>query len=40
MADGRVVEIGTPREVLDNPAEPRTRGFLSAVLSGKADVAA
>lgn len=37
MAEGRVVEVGTPRQVLDNPSEPRTRAFLSAVLSGKAE---
>jgi polar amino acid transport system ATP-binding protein len=39
MAEGKVVETGTPRQVLDNPAEPRTRAFLSAVLSGKAEAA-
>jgi polar amino acid transport system ATP-binding protein len=32
MADGRVVEIGTPGELLGNPQHPRTRSFLSAVL--------
>ncbi|RWD61870.1 amino acid ABC transporter ATP-binding protein [Mesorhizobium sp.] len=39
MAEGKVIETGTPRQVLDNPAEPRTRAFLSAVLSGKAEAA-
>ncbi|WP_080795165.1 amino acid ABC transporter ATP-binding protein [Corynebacterium pacaense] len=32
MADGRVVESGTPREVLDNPQQERTRDFLSSLL--------
>ena len=32
MDDGRIVEQGTPAEVLSNPANPRTRAFLSAVL--------
>jgi polar amino acid transport system ATP-binding protein len=40
MAEGGVVEVGTPREVLDRPSEPRTRAFLSAVLSGKTEAAA
>ena len=40
MAEGKVVEIGTPREVLDTPSEARTRGFLSAVLSGNTAAAA
>jgi len=31
MDDGRVVEEGTPAEVLDDPVEPRTRRFLSLV---------
>jgi polar amino acid transport system permease protein len=31
MDDGRVVEEGTPAEVLDDPSEPRTRRFLSLV---------
>ena len=29
---GRIVEQGTPAEVLDNPSHPRTREFLSKVL--------
>jgi polar amino acid transport system ATP-binding protein len=33
MDQGRVVESGTPREVLDTPAMPRTRVFLSKVLA-------
>ncbi len=32
MAEGRIVEVGTAREVLDNPAHDRTRDFLAAVL--------
>lgn len=32
MDDGRVVEEGTPNEVLSNPQHDRTRSFLSAVL--------
>jgi polar amino acid transport system ATP-binding protein len=32
MDDGRVVEVGSPQDVLDNPREERTRAFLSAVL--------
>jgi len=32
MADGRIVEYGTPAEVLGNPQQDRTRSFLSKVL--------
>ncbi|WP_103957782.1 amino acid ABC transporter ATP-binding protein [Nonomuraea solani] len=32
MDDGVVVESGTPADVLDNPASPRTKAFLSRVL--------
>ncbi|MEW2511536.1 amino acid ABC transporter ATP-binding protein [Streptomyces sp. NPDC046870] len=32
MADGRIVERGTPEEVLDAPREERTRAFLAKVL--------
>ena len=32
MDGGRIVEQGTPREVLDEPRHPRTREFLSKVL--------
>ncbi|MCQ8833051.1 amino acid ABC transporter ATP-binding protein [Streptomyces samsunensis] len=32
MDDGQVLESGTPREVLDSPANPRTRAFLSRFL--------
>ncbi|MDO9396915.1 MAG: amino acid ABC transporter ATP-binding protein [Herbiconiux sp.] len=32
MADGRIVEQGTPAEVLDAPQNARTREFLSAVI--------
>ena len=31
MEAGRIVECGTPVEVLDNPAFERTRAFLSKV---------
>ncbi|MGD7003314.1 amino acid ABC transporter ATP-binding protein [Corynebacterium halotolerans] len=33
MADGMVVESGAPAAVLENPREPRTREFLSNLLS-------
>jgi polar amino acid transport system ATP-binding protein len=33
MDEGRIVEAGRPREVLDSPQMPRTRLFLSKVLS-------
>jgi polar amino acid transport system ATP-binding protein len=32
LAEGRVLEQGTPSEVLDNPRHPRTKDFLSKVL--------
>ncbi|ANE03896.1 amino acid ABC transporter ATP-binding protein [Corynebacterium crudilactis] len=32
MADGVVVEAGTPEQVLDNPKEQRTKEFLSSLL--------
>ena len=32
MADGVVVEAGTPAQVLDNPQQTRTREFLSSLL--------
>ncbi len=32
MADGIVVEEGTPEEIFDNPKEPRTQEFLKCVL--------
>ena len=32
MDAGRIVEVGEPNQVLDRPAEERTRNFLSAVL--------
>jgi polar amino acid transport system ATP-binding protein len=32
MDGGRIVEQGTPEEVLDRPRHPRTREFLSKVL--------
>ncbi len=32
MADGMVVEAGTPQDLLSNPQQPRTRAFLGKVL--------
>ena len=32
MAQGHIVEEGTPTELFDNPKDPRTKEFLSAVL--------
>ncbi|MDR6989288.1 polar amino acid transport system ATP-binding protein [Paenarthrobacter nitroguajacolicus] len=32
MADGQIVEQGTPEELLNNPQQERTRAFLSRVL--------
>ena len=32
MADGVIVEQGTPKEILSNPKEARTREFLNCVL--------
>jgi polar amino acid transport system ATP-binding protein len=32
MADGKLIETGPPRDVLERPANPRTRSFLRAVL--------
>ena len=32
MADGKIVEQGSPKEFFDNPCEPRTIEFLSKVL--------
>lgn len=32
MADGAVVEMGSPEQVLDNPQQPRTKEFLSSLL--------
>ncbi|MCT1500067.1 amino acid ABC transporter ATP-binding protein [Corynebacterium sanguinis] len=31
MAEGRIVEYGTPAEVLDNPSQDRTKSFLSTL---------
>ncbi|MCT1629325.1 amino acid ABC transporter ATP-binding protein [Corynebacterium sanguinis] len=31
MADGRIVEYGTPAQVLDNPQQERTQSFLSTL---------
>jgi polar amino acid transport system ATP-binding protein len=36
MAEGRVVEIGAPADLLGAPREARTRSFLSAVLAPQA----
>jgi polar amino acid transport system ATP-binding protein len=38
MDDGRVVEIGAARQVLDAPREERTQRFLSRILNTRADV--
>jgi len=32
MADGEIVEVGTPTELFDNPQEERTQKFLSQIL--------
>lgn len=32
MAEGAVVEMGTPEQVLDHPQQPRTKEFLSSLL--------
>jgi ABC-type polar amino acid transport system ATPase subunit len=32
MADGEIVEVGTPSELFDNPKEARTKQFLSQIL--------
>lgn len=32
MADGAIVEAGTPQEIFDNPKEERTQNFLAKVL--------
>jgi len=32
IADGVILEEGTPEEVFDNPQNPRTRDFLNKVL--------
>jgi len=32
MADGEIVEVGTPTELFDNPREERTKKFLSQIL--------
>ena len=32
MAEGAVVEMGSPEQVLDNPQQPRTKEFLSSLL--------
>jgi general L-amino acid transport system ATP-binding protein len=32
MADGEIVEVGTPSELFDNPKEERTKQFLSQIL--------
>jgi polar amino acid transport system ATP-binding protein len=36
MDEGRIVEIGAPAELMNEPREPRTRHFLRAVLTGRA----
>jgi len=32
MADGEVVEVGTPQHIFENPDEDRTKLFLSQIL--------
>jgi general L-amino acid transport system ATP-binding protein len=32
MADGEIVEVGTPKELFDSPKEERTKKFLSQIL--------
>jgi general L-amino acid transport system ATP-binding protein len=32
MADGEIVEVGTPTELFDQPQEERTKKFLSQIL--------
>jgi len=32
MADGEIVEVGTPEQLFDNPKEERTKKFLSQIL--------
>ena len=32
MADGEIVEVGTPAELFDSPKEPRTQKFLAQIL--------
>jgi len=32
MANGEIVEVGTPSELFDNPQEERTKKFLSQIL--------
>ena len=32
MANGEIVEVGTPQEIFDNPKEERTKKFLSQIL--------
>ena len=32
MADGQIIEQGTPEDVLDAPKHPRTREFLAKVV--------
>jgi general L-amino acid transport system ATP-binding protein len=32
MADGEIVEVGTPEEIFDSPKEERTKKFLSQIL--------
>jgi polar amino acid transport system ATP-binding protein len=33
LADGKVIEDGSPEQVIDNPQTPRTKQFLSRVLA-------
>ena len=40
MADGMIVEDAPPEELFSNPKEPRTQGFLRAVLSPQGQILA
>jgi polar amino acid transport system ATP-binding protein len=33
LADGKVIESGTPSQVLDHPQSPRTQKFLTSVMA-------
>jgi ABC-type microcin C transport system duplicated ATPase subunit YejF len=38
MKDGRMVEQGTPDEVMDNPREDYTKRLMAAAFAGKAEM--
>jgi len=37
LEEGRIVESGPPEQVLEDPADPRTRRFLSSLLEGRGE---